>query len=62
MLPAIADYAAVSGSSARSASFRSQRFIAGQWMQALIDLGRFTSSLVTQVRLDSTNIVGYDLR
>lgn len=49
MLPAIADFAAVSGSSSKSEIVGPQRSALAQWLMALIEVGKLSSGLNGQV-------------
>ena len=51
MLPALADFAAVSASSNRPDTARPQQLAAAEWLQALIDKSKLSNALVTQIKL-----------
>lgn len=51
MLPALADFAAVSSSSARPEVARRQRLLAAEWLQLIVDQSKISHTLLTQTKL-----------
>ena len=49
LLPTMTDYAAVSASAGKSDFVQSQREAAAQWFQAVVDLSKLPSAIVSQV-------------
>ena len=51
LLPGVADFAAVSGSNSKPETRRVQRSAVSQWLRALIELSKASSSVITQVSM-----------